>query len=136
MLHLDTNVMIRLLNGRNEAVRRHFDLARSRSQHLAISAVVLHELVYGACSSQREDTNLDRLSVLMAAGGVVTVPFGDPEAHAAGRLRAQLRARGTPIGPFDSLIAASALVAGATLVTANVSEFQRVEGLLLLDWSG
>jgi tRNA(fMet)-specific endonuclease VapC len=53
---------------------------------------------------------------------------------AAGDLRATLEAAGTPIGPYDLLIAAQALRAGATLVTAKVSEFARVPGLQWQDW--
>jgi hypothetical protein len=46
-----------------------------------------------------------------------------------------LEADGTPIGPYDMLIAAQALRSGATLVTANVKEFSRVRGLAWQDWS-
>ncbi len=53
----------------------------------------------------------------------------------AGDLRAALEAAGTPIGPYDLLIAAQALRIGATLVTANVSEFARVSGLVWQDWA-
>jgi PIN domain len=53
----------------------------------------------------------------------------------AGDLRATLEAAGTPIGPYDLLIAAQALRTGATLVTANVSEFARVRGLVWQDWT-
>ena len=54
----------------------------------------------------------------------------------AGDLRATLEAAGTPIGPYDLLIAAQALRADATLVTANVKEFGRVAGLRWQDWAG
>jgi len=53
----------------------------------------------------------------------------------AGDLRATLEATGIPIGPYDLLIAAQALRAGATLVTANVSEFAPVPSLLWQDWT-
>jgi tRNA(fMet)-specific endonuclease VapC len=53
----------------------------------------------------------------------------------AGDLRAALDAAGTPIGPYDVLIAAQALRSNATLVTANVSEFARVPGLQWQDWT-
>ena len=45
-----------------------------------------------------------------------------------------LRKRGTPIGPYDTLIAAQARRRGATLVTSNLREFERVPGLALADW--
>lgn len=49
-------------------------------------------------------------------------------------IRADLEAKGTPIGPLDLLIAAQARSLGATLVTANASEFKRVKGLRILAW--
>jgi predicted nucleic acid-binding protein len=56
-------------------------------------------------------------------------------AVAAGDLRTTLETAGKPLGPYDRLIAADALRTGATLVTANVSEFARVRGLVCQDWT-
>ncbi len=61
--------------------------------------------------------------------------FSEEDAMTAGDLRASLDAAGTPIGPYDLLIAAQALRISATLVTANVSEFTRVPGLQWQDWT-
>jgi tRNA(fMet)-specific endonuclease VapC len=63
------------------------------------------------------------------------VAFDEEDAAAAGELRATLEAAGTPIGPYDLLIAAQAMRTRATLVTANVSEFERVGGLVWEDWT-
>ena len=62
------------------------------------------------------------------------LPFDDAVATVAARLRAKLEMLGTPIGPHDILIAATALAHGCTLVTRNVGEFGRVEGLQLQNW--
>ncbi|WP_431269138.1 PIN domain-containing protein [Dankookia sp. P2] len=59
------------------------------------------------------------------------LPLEAPVDAAYGTLRTALDAAGTPIGPNDLLIAAHALALGATLVTANLREFQRVPGLAL-----
>jgi len=64
----------------------------------------------------------------------VTVDVDDDVARHAGWIRARLAALGTPIGPNDLLIAASARAHGLTLVTHNLSEFGRVEDLALEDW--
>ena len=61
--------------------------------------------------------------------------FDSEDARVAGGIRAGLEAKGTPIGPYDLLIAAQALRREAILVTANVREFGRVEGLALEDWT-
>jgi tRNA(fMet)-specific endonuclease VapC len=71
------------------------------------------------------DTLLDTVAVL---------PFGPAEARAAALIRAELERSGEEIGPLDTLIAATALASGATLVTHNTREFRRVRGLRTEDW--
>lgn len=64
----------------------------------------------------------------------MVLPFGVEEAKTAALLRARLEEKGTPIGPLDTLIAATALTHGGVLVTRNVREFGRVLGLTTEDW--
>lgn len=61
--------------------------------------------------------------------------FDQNDAFVAGEIRAALAAKGTPIGPYDVLIAGQAKARGLTLVTNNVGEFNRVENLQVEDWS-
>ena len=63
-----------------------------------------------------------------------TLPIGDDADIHYGRLRVDLERRGTPIGPNDMLVAAHALTLGATLVTDNVREFERVTDLAIAEW--
>ena len=84
--------------------------------------------------SQRRRDNAERLRVFLS-GNIDVAPFNEEDPIAAGDLRAALEAAGTPIGPYDLLIAAQALRSGTTLVTANVSEFARVSGLVWQDWT-
>lgn len=65
---------------------------------------------------------------------LISLPFDDQAALIFGRIRAQLAAVGTPVGPYDLQIAAIALVNNLTLVTHNTREFSRVEGLRIEDW--
>jgi tRNA(fMet)-specific endonuclease VapC len=133
--HLDTNAVIAILNGRPASVRERLKAAVDRGDaDVAISTVVLYELHYGAARSANPEKNAERLRHFLA-GPVDVAPFAEEDAKIAGRLRAALEAKGTPIGPYDHLIAAQALRCGATVVTANTSEFARVEGLALEDWS-
>ena len=62
--------------------------------------------------------------------------FDQEDARQAGEIRAHLASKGTPIGPYDVLIAGQAKARNLTLVTHNTTEFQRVEGLRVEDWSG
>ncbi|MGH7088586.1 MAG: PIN domain-containing protein [Stellaceae bacterium] len=84
--------------------------------------------------SARRRENAERLRTFLS-GNIGIAAFEEDDAAAAGDLRASLEAVGTPIGPYDLLIAAQALRSGATLVTANVAEFARVRGLTWQDWS-
>lgn len=92
---------------------------------------MLHELYYGALRSRRSQENLSIVEQI----GLAVVELTREDAREAGRIRAELALIGTPIGPFDVLIAGQALARGATLVTHNVSEFTRVGGLIVEDWS-
>lgn len=134
-LHLDTNVVIALLNDRPRGVRRLFREAVVGGADVAVSSVVAFELWYGVARSQRQRENTERLRTFLA-GGVTVVPFGEEDAACAGRLRESLQRVGAPIGPYDVLIAAQAIAAGATLVTANRAEFARVHGLKVQGWAG
>jgi len=132
---LDTNAVIALLKNEPSTVRSRLRRVASRGAAVAVSSVVLYELWYGVARSERRRENAERLRVFLS-GNVTVVPFDEEDATVAGDLRATLEMAGTPIGPYDLLIAAQALRNGATLVTANVSEFARVPSLLWQDWSG
>jgi tRNA(fMet)-specific endonuclease VapC len=67
--------------------------------------------------------------------GIEVLPFTESDAASAAAIRSTLEKQKQPIGPYDTLIAGQALARGLTLVTANVREFARVEGLKWEDWS-
>ena len=131
---LDTNAVIALLKNRPLGVRSRLRRALSRGAGIAVSSVVLYELWYGVARSERRRENAERLRIFLS-GNITIALFDEEDAVAAGDLRATLETAGTPIGPYDLLIAAQALRTGATLVTANVSEFGRVRGLVWQDWT-
>ena len=130
---LDTNTVIALLKNQ-PPVRTRLRRVASRGAVVAVSSIVLYELWYGVARSERRRENAERLRVFLS-GNIDVRPFGEEDAAIAGDLRSALATAGTPIGPHDLLIAAQALRSGATLVTANVSEFARVRGLVWQDWS-
>ena len=136
MIHLDTNVAIALLNNRQPQVRAHFDAALAAATPLAMSVVVYHELMFGAANSAHRQANEDKVAIFIAAGGIALLALAEDDAREAAAIRAHLKRQGTPIGPYDVLIAAQARRSGATLVTANTSEFERVPGLVVVNWAG
>jgi tRNA(fMet)-specific endonuclease VapC len=78
--------------------------------------------------------NAQRLETFLA-GPVTVLAFEDEDSRAAGSIRDELELSGKPMGAYDVLIAGQALARQLTLVTANVSEFSRVKGLLSQDWA-
>jgi tRNA(fMet)-specific endonuclease VapC len=131
---LDTNAVIALLKNQPASVRGRLRRVVSRGASIGVSSLVLYELWYGVARSERRRDNAERLRIFLS-GNVDVIPFDEQDAVTAGDLRAALETAGTPIGPYDLLIAAQALRSGATLVTANISEFARVRGLVWQDWT-
>ena len=131
---LDTNAVIALLKDEPAIFRKRLRRTVSRGAAIAVSSIVLYELWYGVARSARRRENAERLRVFLS-GGIEVSAFDEEDAKTAGELRATLEGAGTPIGPYDLLIAAQALRSGATLVTANVAEFTRVPDLQWQDWT-
>ena len=134
MIFLDANVVIDLLNARRPGVRDRYDEARESGARLALSTIAHFELRYGAANSDRIERNTRALDALLEEGFDV-VPFDAADGTEAGAVRAHLRRVGTPIGPYDILIAAQARGRGAPLAS-NSREFERVPGLIVTDWAG
>jgi tRNA(fMet)-specific endonuclease VapC len=126
---LDTNSVSYFLRGRGRVAEQ---LLAQPPSSVGLPSLVLYELEYGAARSQAPADLKARLEALLRSLRVL--PFGEKEARAAARIRADLERAGKPIGPLDLLIAATALEQGAVLVTHNTREFRRVKGLRLEDW--
>lgn len=127
---LDTNTCIAYLNRSSQAVYDH--LLEQSPEDVCICDVVKYELYYGAYKGTRTEQNIEKLRVLF--GEFVSLPFEGEAAEICGAIRAELQAKGTPIGAYDFQIAAIALANNLTLVTHNTKEFERVPGLSLVDW--
>ena len=125
---LDANAVIGLLNdvGSNLAQRAR----REKPADIAISAIVAHELFYGAFKSRRAERNVALVDALRFA----VIEFDKEDARQAGKIRALLASKGTPIGPYDVLITGQAMARNMVLVTGNTDEFERIPGLRLEDW--
>jgi len=126
---LDTNILIAAIKGRPEVVDR---LSQLDAAELLLSVVVLGELETGVIKSAWPRRNRERLDQLVA--GLELVQVDGATSRAYGQVRADLERQGQPIGANDLWIAAQALVTEAVLVTDNLREFQRVQGLKLENW--
>jgi tRNA(fMet)-specific endonuclease VapC len=124
---LDTDAVIALVKREPRFMKR----VRERSpSEFGIPPIAAHELYFGAYKSSRVEENLARLEYLR----IPVVEFDREDAQEAGQLRALLAAAGTPIGPYDMLIAGQVKARNLILVTRNVREFARVAGLRIEDW--
>jgi tRNA(fMet)-specific endonuclease VapC len=131
---LDTSAVVAILRDNPPQMRRRLRRAMARGASISISSVALYELWHGVARSARRSENAERLRAFLA-GNVTIEAFDEEDAAMAGELRARLESAGRPIGPYDLMIAAQALVRGTTVVTANVAEFSRVQGLAWQNWS-
>jgi tRNA(fMet)-specific endonuclease VapC len=124
---LDTDAVVDVLRGRHGVAQR---LSQLSPDDVAVSAMTVAELLYGSlCSSDPERSEREVRRFLEV---VRTIPFGRAAAATHSRIRHTLRTQN--IGPNDLVIAATALSAKATVVTANLREFSRVEGLAVESW--
>ena len=128
---LDTNIIAYAKNNKPETVLE--KLQSYAPDELCISVVTLAELEYGVFNSSNPDRNQLALTLFLA--GIEILPFDDDAAVEYGRIRADLRKKGAPIGANDLMIAAHAKSRGLVLVTNNTREFERVEGLEIEDWA-
>lgn len=127
---LDTTVVSDFVRG-HVAVRER--LLASPPLELVVSAVTVMEVEYGlACNPARAGRIRPVAEELL--GQLVVLPYGEDEARETGRLRGELSRLGTPIGPFDAMIAATARTHRLVAVTSNTREFMRVPGLVIEDW--
>jgi len=127
---LDTNICSYVLRSRPPSVKARFDEAGDAA--LAISSVVLAELLYGAARHPKAVAIRREIADLVSR--LAVLPWDEAAAQDYGILRAALERAGRPIGAMDMMIAAHARSAGLTLVSNDVRHFDRVEGLSVANW--
>ena len=126
MRHLDTSIVVAYLRGNGNVIRK----LQAHFGDLAISAVVLAKLRFGARVSAHPEKNIQSVKDFSS----LVIPFDEQSAMAYGDLRASLRTRGKQTGDSDALITATALANKAVLVTHNVQHFENIEGLEIENW--
>jgi tRNA(fMet)-specific endonuclease VapC len=127
---LDTNVCIKLLNNSSQVVVKR--LVKEDPKNINLCTVVEFELYYGAYRSNRKEQNLAKLELFFTQFNRISLD--SKAAKIAGLIRDQLNKKGTAIGVYDLQIAAIAMANDLVLITHNVAEFSRVEGLQYEDW--
>lgn len=126
---LDTNLCIRVLRERPAGLRERFN---AEAATLCISTVTMAELLYGAEKSAKPIETRNQVEAFAARLDVL--PFDTAAAAHFGDIRANLERKGLVIGPYDLMIAGHARSLGLVVITGNLGEFRRVEGLRSEDW--
>jgi len=127
---LDTNICIYIIKRKPIGVFERFHSLSPGS--VGISSITAAELQYGVSKSSFPEKNHDALQQFLIP--LEIVEFDYEAAMQYGKIRSQLEKKGTPIGPLDTLIGAHALRLNATLITNNLKEFTRIEGLKTENW--
>lgn len=128
MILLDANIVIAFLNGNNAVSER----IQRKIDRIALSALVVAELDYGAKASQNAKKNLEKLYRFLDIAQIIS--FDIECAKIFGTIKSKLRSIGKPTGEVDALIAATAMANKAVLVTANKKHFENIEGLKVEVW--
>lgn len=131
MYMLDTNICIHLINSKCPLLARR--ISDVPSEEICMSAITQAELEFGVSNSQNPAKNAQALAKFLSTINVLD--FDAAAAVSYGIIRADLQRRGKPIGPLDTLIAGHASSIDAIVVTNNVREFSRVDGLVVEDWT-
>jgi tRNA(fMet)-specific endonuclease VapC len=127
---LDSNVCIMHIKGRSPSIDRHLEYLET--DKIAVCSVVKAELFYGSLGSNNPQKALNLQKSFLSQ--FISLPFDDSCTEVYAKIRQNLTKLGTPIGSNDFQIAAIALANNLTLVTHNIREFSRVEGLRVEDW--
>jgi tRNA(fMet)-specific endonuclease VapC len=128
---LDTNICIYTIKHKPEKVFQR--LQEIDPEDICVSSVTYAELVHGVEKSAAVEKN--RLALLMLLANIEILNFDVDAADCYGKIKADLDKKGTPIDPLDMMIAGHAVSMGYAVVTNNVKEFSRVQGLILENWT-
>ncbi len=124
---LDTNAMIAVLKNNPNFLSR---MRQHAPRDFGLPVIVAHALYFGAYRSAHIAQNLARVAAIQFE----VLDFDHDDARQAGKIRADLASLGTPIGPYDALIAGQASARGLVLLTHNTREFRRIPELAIEDW--
>jgi tRNA(fMet)-specific endonuclease VapC len=128
---LDTNICIYTIKHKPEKVFQR--LQEIDPEDICVSSVTYAELVHGVEKSAAVEKN--RLALLMLLAKIEILNFDVDAADCYVKIKADLDKKGMPIDPLDMMIAGHAMSMGYAVVTNNVKEFSRVQGLILENWT-
>ncbi len=129
MYVIDTNTLIYFFKGIGNVSKKLLSIS---PKDIAIPSIVIYELEFGIAKSSSPKKRQAQLHDICSLINIL--PFSNREASLSAAIRAKLEKKGTPIGPYDILIAGTALAHQGILVTNNLKEFSRVPKLKTENW--
>ncbi|MFC0309747.1 tRNA(fMet)-specific endonuclease VapC [Gallibacterium trehalosifermentans] len=126
---LDTNIVIFTIKNKPAHL---LPLFNENQSMLCISSITLMELIYGAEKSAKVAQNLSIIESFCSR--LTVLDYDESAAYHSGQIRAELTKIGQPIGPYEVMIAGHARSLGLTVVTNNIKEFTKVDGIRIVDW--
>ena len=130
MYMLDTNICIFLINNKHPEIAR--KITDIPSEKICVSTITQAELEFGVAKSRKPAKNAQALAKFLSV--IRVLDFDTRAAEVYGEIRVDLERRGETIGYMDMLIAAHAKSSGYTIVTNNIREFDRIDGLQVENW--
>jgi tRNA(fMet)-specific endonuclease VapC len=127
---LGTDTCIYIINRKSASVLK--KMQGTDPELVGISSLTVAELEYGMARSRFPERN--RAVLLNFLAPFAILDFDRGAAAIYGDIRVSLEKRGRPIGPHDLLLAAQARSRDLVLVTNNLREFRRVDGLRVENW--
>lgn len=128
---LDTNICIYYLKGQYPILLDR--MLRHSVSEIKIASIVKAELLYGAVKSKKREDNTSKVKKFLLPFEVIS--FDDKAAEIYALIRADMASKGKPIGPNDLIIAATVMANSGTLISNNESEFGRIAGLEIENWT-
>lgn len=130
---LDTNICSFIIRERPSTVIKILQAHVANKQKIVISAITYSELMFGAIGKKASPKMPSIVSQFVERIETIT-PWDRKAVEATTEIKKMLSKKGTPISSNDAAIAGNALALGCILVTNNIREFERVEGLVIEDW--
>lgn len=130
MYFIDTNTCVYFLKGKYPSIAEEFK--KHKPEEIKIPSMVKAELLFGVEKSKHKEKNLEACNEFLEPFDVMA--FDDRSTPIYGKLRSLLERKGSPVGPNDMIIAATVMARNGVLITHNINEFKKIDGLALEDW--
>lgn len=126
---LDTNICVYFFNGKYNLIEK---ISNVGFENCCVSEITIAELKYGITNSKFKEKNLKALEIFQSKIDILPI---FPALDIYAKEKARLKIKGSILDDFDLLIGTTAIFNNLILVTKNISDFNRLEGIIIEDWT-